>query len=381
MRATFGALGPGTWLVVLGVEFSEGPPEHYFMPLCVIDESRPDVPERAVICRMEQPGEVGRLCDALIDEAACRSLLRAIADRRQIQTASGRFVAEPTSAFADTAGPALADLPVVTSKAEQSNSAVIYGDRFILKVFRKLESGQNPDVEIGRFLTEQTTFANVPRTTGVIRHERRETGPATVGLLQQLVRNDGTGWEHALDVLRSFYQRLDAEPDLLPPADVTGRSLLMVAEATPPPEVTRLIADYLPFAVQLGRRTAELHLALASNATDPDFAPEPLGTDDLATLSSEIREQVNSALATLRARLDRLDAETVRWHVGCSRRGQHSTASSTTSAVSATRPRRSASTAITTSARSCVPATTSSCSTLKANPPRTWRNGVRSTRR
>ncbi len=84
------------------------------------------------------------------------------------------------------------------SKAEQSNTSIIYGDRFILKVFRKLEPGINPDVEIGVFLTEHS-FKNTPAVLGTFEYRARENGEVcAAGILQEFVRNQGDAWKYTL---------------------------------------------------------------------------------------------------------------------------------------------------------------------------------------
>jgi maltose alpha-D-glucosyltransferase/alpha-amylase len=303
-----GSLADRAALVLIEAAYDDGPSERYFLPWVLRDDSDPS-PDGS-ICRVEGPEGRAVLRDALTDEGSCRALLAAIAGQRTLEAQNGRFRAEPTAAFGASDSRSLDELAVSHSRAEQSNSAVRYGDRFFLKVYRHLEVGENPEVEIGRFLTERTDFANVPRTAGVITYEDRTGSTSPIALLEEFVHHDGTGWEHALTVLKTYYQRIEADPNLLPPADAEDRPLLEIAAAAPPPYVTRLVAEYLPYALQLGRRAAELHLALASDASDPAFAPEPLTQADLQQLADEIRGQVKSALATLRASMGKLDRPT-----------------------------------------------------------------------
>lgn len=297
-----------TCLMIVEANYSGGPPDRYFVPLIVRSEDpSTEFPIEAVLCRLEWPGGVAWIVDALADRHACHALLGMIAHRLAVPTALGNFTGEPTTAFGTATSEELSALDAQMGRAEQSHSAVRYGDRFLLKVFRKLEAGTSPEVEIGRFLTERTDFANTPRTGGVLDYHAGRSEPITVGLLQQYVANDGTGWEHALEVLGQYYSRIEQNPDLLPPAAADDRPLVEVAHHSPPPILTQHIADYLPFAVQLGRQTGELHLALASVTDDSDFGPEPLTVDDLKTLAMQIRYQVESSLSVLRSRVSKID--------------------------------------------------------------------------
>lgn len=294
-----------TFLALARIEYGDGgAPDLYFLPLVAVAEG--DVPPDAVLARLRGPGGDRVLADGVADPATCRALLGLIASGRAVPAGAGTVRGRATTAFAAARGPAEVPGPIRPGSSEQSNSAILFGDRLILKVFRRLEPGLNPDYEIGRFLSEETTFSQVPRTAGVIVFEPEGAEPMTLGILQALVPNQGTGWEHALGVLARYYEGLGRHPELLPPAGAENGSLLELAATAPPPAVTRVVGAYLPFAAVLGRRTAELHQALAGGTGYPDFAPEPLSADDLAGLGADIRDQVDSALATLRARLGRL---------------------------------------------------------------------------
>ena len=303
----------GSAVLALGeAVFGVGPADTYFLPLALAtgpeaERLQRDQPAR-VIARADGSGAV--VYDALADDATCAALLAAIAQGREITTGLGRIRASATTAFAEARGPADVALHVRRGTAEQSNSALIYGHRLILKLFRRLEPGLNPELEIGRFLAERTRFDRVPTTAGALEYDGPGGAPVTLAILQRLVPNQGTGWEHALEELRGYYRRVADAAPLPPPA---GRTPLEHAAAagSVPPRVAEAIGPYLDAAATLGRRTAELHLALASVADDPAFAPEPLGAADLAALAEEVREQVEAALAALRTGLDGLPAPVV----------------------------------------------------------------------
>ena len=167
-------------------------------------------------------------------------------------------------------------LGIGRGKAEQSNSAIFYDSRLILKVFRRLEPGINPDFEIGRFLSERTGFDRVPKTAGAIEFDWPGAGPTTLAILQGLVPNQGTGWEHALGELAGYYERVSRRTD-----DPSG------------PGAAETVGAYLDAAATLGRRTAELQLSLASNPHDLEFAPEPLAAADLDALRATSANRSN----------------------------------------------------------------------------------------
>jgi len=298
---------PGsTRLALAEVTYREGPPETYFLPLGLA------VGEAADRLEQEAPGRViarfdgSIVFDALAEPAACAALLDAIGAGRAIATRSGAIRGLPTTFFAAARGPADQPLPILRGALEQSNSAVLFGDRLIMKVFRRLEPGINPDLEIGRFLVERTRFDRIPRLAGALEYDRPGAEPATLAILQELIRNQGTGWDHALHELQGYYEEVSRRVGPGEPEPAGGKSPLDLAAEEPPAAVHKAAGAYLRAAATLGRRTAELHLALASVADDPAFAPEPVAPADLRALAVDIRAQVDKALAALRANLDRL---------------------------------------------------------------------------
>jgi len=221
-----------------------------------------------------------------------------------LQTRGGQVRAFPTTAFAELHGDANQPLTVTRGPATSSNSLLFYEQRLLLKLFRRLESGINPDFEIGRFLTESKRFERIPHVAGAIEYHRTNSEPITLAILQSFVVNQGDGWRHAVDELGHYYERASGVAPI-PPDD---RHLLELAESAPPGAV-EVIGSYLEAAKMLGRRTAEMHQALAADAHNADFAPEPFTPLDGRVLWSSIREQAESALAVLRENLDRLPQE------------------------------------------------------------------------
>jgi maltose alpha-D-glucosyltransferase/alpha-amylase len=177
----------------------------------------------------------------------------------------------------------------------------------LLKLFRRLEKGTNPDYEVGRFLTEDQRFARTPQVAGILEyHHEHHGGPFTLALLQALVPNQGDGWEHAIDELRRYYERASARMFAPDRVSADPRPVLELAGQAPPATALETIGTYLHAAGKLGARTAEMHLALVSDASDPDFAPEPLSGKDVQRITAEIQRQGEQAFSLLAHALDRL---------------------------------------------------------------------------
>jgi maltose alpha-D-glucosyltransferase/alpha-amylase len=212
----------------------------------------------------------------------------------------GRLDARASTAFADAHS--FRHISSHTGTAEQSNTSILYGRQLILKLFRRLEGGENPDVEIGRFLTEVARFGRIAPFLGEISITPARGEKITVAMLQRLVINQGDGWEWFLAELAGFFQhtdRLSSVPEL------RSASFLRELERLPiSMEPARVSLDA---AALLGRRTAEMHLALSVPTDNAAFSAEPFSAEDLARDAERIEAQLRSALDALRAQLPNLD--------------------------------------------------------------------------
>jgi maltose alpha-D-glucosyltransferase/alpha-amylase len=274
---TGGTNGPPVPVVALvRAEFTDGDTQMFVVPLAVRGaEGEADLPGGVQVARLSTPEGDRLLVDGLADPAFDRAILDAISARRRLPGRAGRLAARPTRALPAIRAEADGRLDPTLLHVEQSNSAVLYGDRLFLKLFRRVEEGINPDLEIGRFLTD-LGFPNVPQVAGSLEYRQARGEPITVAILQGFVPNEGDAWSFTLDALRSYLDdALARRPEEREPPLLRGIPLTELATTPPPQLALELFGGYLESARLLGRRTAELHLALASDADHPSFAPEP----------------------------------------------------------------------------------------------------------
>ncbi|MDR7485770.1 MAG: maltose alpha-D-glucosyltransferase [Armatimonadota bacterium] len=293
-------------VLLVRVEYTEGEPDVYLVPVsCAAGEEADRLVRTApgaAIARLAGPA-AGLLVDALHDPRVCRALLEAIGRRRRLRGAAGAVVGSRTREFAALVDGARSLDPTMVS-VEQRNTSVTFGDRLILKVFRRVEPGVNPDLELGRFLT-QRRFAHVPAVAGALEY-RGSDEPMTLALLQAFVPNQGDGWSQALHALDDYLERALAKSAQgvevpLPPARV-----LDLVEEEPPAVVRELMAPYLETARLLGQRTSDLHVVLASEPEDPRFAPEAFTPHYQRSLYQSLRSLTRSVFPLLRARAGEL---------------------------------------------------------------------------
>ncbi len=180
---------------------------------------------------------------------------------------------------------------------------MIYGDRFFLKFFRKVEEGINPELEVQQFLTERAGFRHVPAVAGAVHYRRSWGQPMTLAVLEQYVPNEGDAWRLTLDSLSGYFDRVLTGQVKLQDLPAVSRSLLQTAGVEIPAPVQELIGPYFETAKLIGRRSAELHLALASATDDPNFSPEPFTVLDLRSLYQTLRGRTLKAFDLMRKRL------------------------------------------------------------------------------
>jgi len=301
-------------LVLVEVLFDSGPSEVYLLPLAMTfreaaEELQRTSPNAVVASVLSEKGS-GLLHDAVFNDDTCLELLSLIENRGALEAHAGLIRGFRGNSFQDLLGAARAPLAVRRGSAEQSNTSILYADRFILKLLRRQEPGLNPDAEIGRYLTDQAQFRHVAPFAGSIQYEPRTDAeePSTLAMLQGLVANEGDGWKWTLEELERYFETCAPLPfpeELRAgPADPVGLS------EKPALQLARdHVGIYLDSATTLGSRTAELHLALASSSDDPAFAPEPMTEEDVRTLLEDLQQHAASVFDMLKERIPYLPDE------------------------------------------------------------------------
>jgi len=261
---TISGSGNGAQLWFVEVSYIDGPTETYALPVTIATgESARRVSQtaaHAVIARFED-GSI--LHDAIWDDGFRSELFKTIARAERRKGTKGELVGMPGKALAQDSSTTVTNSQVLGG--EQSNSSIVFDNKYYLKLYRKLEDGINPDVEVTRFLTDSATFLHVPAFGGAIEYRRRKAEPTVVCLLQNAVTSESDGWTMTLDHVGRFYERVLAQKADLLSENVSAGPLLDELIGGMYSEKTKL----------LGQRTGELHIALASAQEDRGFIPEP----------------------------------------------------------------------------------------------------------
>jgi trehalose synthase-fused probable maltokinase len=229
--------------------------------------------------------------DAMEDAGFCRALLAHIRTGASLPARRGVFHFTPTPL--STRLPAGAPRRVSRLTAEQSNTSVAYDARAVLKLFRRLDGGPNPDFEIGDFLTRSAAFHGIPRLLGSISYQREGEEPTTVAVLKEFAPNRGDAWNTTLARLAEYFSAV--------PESVEGEGRGGEAFA-------RTLADAdAEEARRLGLLTGQLHMALAT-AIDPALAPEAVSVDDVAAWREGMQAHLDRVMQTLAALHETLPA-------------------------------------------------------------------------
>jgi maltose alpha-D-glucosyltransferase/alpha-amylase len=278
----------GPWLLALadvaGPAGLSEPRGRWFLPLTIVHEEQDEERARGLtaqaVARVRQQATMGVLADALADEPFARALVQAVAAGSTLATEGGTLRFTRGAAFAQVVGDALqAPLPLHRMTTRR-NSVSLLGDSLVLKAYRRLQPGISPELEMGRFLTEQARYPHAVALAGSLAFQATDGTEWPLALLQAQVTNQGDAWQFTMGQLaRGLEARRNG--------------------AVPPPNDSGGLVEHLQ---GLARRVAELHLALARPTSDPAFAAEPITAADHAHWAAAARDNGLQVLALLARR-------------------------------------------------------------------------------
>jgi len=283
-------------LALILVEFVDASPELHALPLAFATGGEAASRRAAGVAELTLPdAQPGVLYDAFASPAFAQALLTALRRRERFRSEQGELEATGTSELRQILNSDAPPHPAV-HHTHDGNTTVVFGDRLVLKFFRRLESGVNPELEIGRFLTS-INFPHSPPLLGAL--ECRGTGdePMTLAVARTFVPHAKNAWEFTLDAIGHYYDEVLA-------ADAQGQT-----PPAPAAQASDHVGTYLESARLLGQRTAELHLALASGPATGEFITEPVTRHSLRGLFQSMRFLAVQNLRRLRKQMKSLPPE------------------------------------------------------------------------
>ena len=284
--------------LILEVNFYEAFFQHYFLPIAFVSDK--DFAKDDRILPLSIQNQEGFIIDAINLEA-----FRKVVYER-IQTA----IPNDTTRVQYHKSVNFGDEEYESSRfmgLEQSNSSIIYNDKYVLKFFRRIYADRNPDYEMSRFLSEKKGFKNTPPYAGSIQIKDHENVNITIGLMQGMVQNDGDAWEYMLAELHKVFSNLEYKrisvsrlPKTIPFERLDIRTI--------PPEIIDWAGLNLFTKIEkLAKRTAEMHIALGSEFEDTSFTPARFNGDYEVWLKNRLLYQFQNRLNAVENNLHKLD--------------------------------------------------------------------------
>jgi maltose alpha-D-glucosyltransferase / alpha-amylase len=279
-----------SWLLLLRFEYSTGDPELYLLTLSLIEGTRAeevlrDKPETILLRVRTEDGREGVLYGGSYHQEFRDALLGAVSRRKRYVGEHGLLVGSHTPVFRKIwqHDPNLAS---ELCKSDQTGTSIKYGERFILKLYRRVEAGAHPELEIGEYLNALRAHVNVPRLAGSLEYRASDGERYTIGVAHQFIAHETSAWQFSTDNLAVFFETALASQD--------------GAEAEHGGDRARgLMGSYLDLIGVLGRRLGELHLALVS-ADNTEFAAEPFTELYRMGLYHALLGQKNRVFAAIR---------------------------------------------------------------------------------
>ena len=300
-------------IALVQADYTEGDPELYVLPLAFHadggHELRPggagSVARLSVQTRIGGEAVTGSLYDPSGDRTFVALLADLAAKGGRLEGDAGDLRGEPAAAAAlpPAAEPASDSTPHVI---ELSNTTAILDPRgVLLKLYRRVEEGPHPEVEVLHYFARTGAFPHTPPLLGALTYQPEAGESMTLGVLRVFAPGEGDAWHITLDALRRLFDQVLTGSLRLPEVQRGPRSLVDLSEQEIPPEAQELLGSYLETARLMARRTAEMHIALSSGG-DPAFEPEPFTPMYQRSLYQSMRGQVREAMEELRISRDAL---------------------------------------------------------------------------
>lgn len=301
--------------LILEISYNEGLNELYQLPVSFIAKEYSEFLSRnfsqGIIAPMKIDDQSGYLYDAVYNEAFRKSLFQIMVSKRKAKETAAELLGGAGKEAIQLWKQSKKDVKSRVLNAEQSNTSIIYEKDFFFKLYRKLDAALNPDLEITRFLTEEANFPNVPQYAGALELKSGKSENMVLGMMQSLVENQGDAWTYMGDVVRRYFERvLIEQKDTKSIPAMRGSLVKPVSYEKIPDKIKNYLGGVATErSALLGIRTAEMHLALASDNDNKDFKPEPFSLHYQRSVYSSLQSSVRGTFQVLDKNLKKLDEQ------------------------------------------------------------------------
>ena len=299
------------YFVIFETYYVEGKNEFYIIPLCIaqgeeITDIKINNPE-SVISEIIIDGHDGLLFDAAYKKTVRDAVFKLILQRSKLKNKQSEIVGLPGKKLSTKVNKEQLPLPSKVLNAEQSNTSILYDNRFFFKLYRSPEEGKNPELEIIKTLTDKTSFRSFPTYSGSLEYRMPDSDSMSIGILVDFIHNEGNAWEFVQNSIERFFDRVMTQKDELIQTDLVQTDTISAPETKE--KTNELIGHFFLEMVELlGKRTAEMHIALASVKDTSEFKEEPFSLlyqkslyQSFRTLVKRTMTQIKSARKSLKA--------------------------------------------------------------------------------
>ncbi|MGK0253740.1 MAG: trehalose synthase-fused probable maltokinase [Mariniflexile sp.] len=284
--------------LILEVNFIEAFYQHYFLPIAFVTDK--DCSEQDRILPLSIQGNNGFIIDAVNLESFRKLVFERIVTATPKDTTKVQY--HKSQVFNNVVYKSSRFMGL-----EQSNTSLVYNEKYVLKFFRRLYADKNPDYEMSRFLSEKKEFKNTPSYLGSINLVDSDDVNITIGLMQEMVPNEGDAWDYMLKELHKVFSNLESKKikiHSLPNTDLYQR---LTIQNIPPQIIDWAGLNLFEKVQTLAKRTAEMHIALGSEFEETAFTPAHFNDDYAVWLKNRMLYQFQNRLNLIENNLHKLD--------------------------------------------------------------------------
>ncbi|MEC7753995.1 MAG: trehalose synthase [Bacteroidota bacterium] len=290
------------FFITIEVNFAAGFTEYYFMTLAFVKDRSAVDHEIAIVHSLSIDAHEGVIVDALYFEPFRKALYHQILSQKSITDGHTKLSFERGKVLRNSP-------PYESSKVmgfDQSNTSIEYNGKYFFKAYRRLFQDANPDLEITKFLSDGSYFENSPKYGGSISWVKNQYAVLSIGIIQERIDNVGEAWNHTLDMMKGYFERIEATS--IAPKDIEDIPNFELRETEALRSDFRLLIgdDVLQKVERMALRVAQMHIALFSNKVDTKFNPIPFNGDYTVWLKNRIIYQLNARFILVEENLSKL---------------------------------------------------------------------------
>ncbi|STX50371.1 Trehalose synthase/amylase TreS [Legionella busanensis] len=295
------------YLLLVNVEFNDKEAEQYFMFITAETNEdnlyASDQPAKIICSLVDKNKKISYLIDAMYSLVAWKEVFHLFSANKILAGANGNLEVKANGLYKKIVSHQDESIEIKALAVEQSNTSILYGKTALLKIYRRCEFEENPEVEISQFLAQQKDFKSSKIACTLKYHYKNKM--MTVGIVQEYIPNEGNAWEYTVNSIANLIEQMD----LSIPAKITSSRVYPWQKIIPslPKEIVESLGLYAHTVIILAERTAQMHIALAAETDNKHFATENFSLFDQRSLYQSLRNAFIKTSALFKSATIKLD--------------------------------------------------------------------------